>query len=247
MFLFYLPDVVLIAAAVIPAIALLVYVYRQDRIEKEPLPLLGALLLYGIAATALAKVLERVGVFVVDPLTRNNPVLNDVLLYFFVVGFAEECTKYFLLKRRTWGIPEFNCRFDGVVYAVAVSLGFALFENIGYVFLYGLGTAAIRAVTAVRATPASACSWAAGTARPTRCTGRGTSRLPASSSCSRPCCRRCCTARMIFWRSPAGTTPPGCSSASSPCCSSSRSCWCAGSPSATATSDGRTVCCTMKR
>ena len=154
MFLFYLPDVVLIAAAVIPAIALLVYVYRQDRIEKEPLPLLGALLLYGIAATAIAKVLERVGVFVVDPLTRNNPVLNDVLLYFFVVGFAEECTKYFLLKRRTWGIPEFNCRFDGVVYAVAVSLGFALFENIGYVFLYGLGTAAIRAVTAV---PGHAC------------------------------------------------------------------------------------------
>ena len=154
MFLFYLPDVVLIAAAVIPAIALLVYVYRQDRIEKEPLPLLGALLLYGIAATAIAKVLERVGVFVVDPLTRNNPVLNDVLLYFFVVGFAEECTKYFLLKRRTWGIPEFNCRFDGVVYAVAVSLGFALFENIGYVFMSGLGAAAIRAVTAV---PGHAC------------------------------------------------------------------------------------------
>ena len=154
MFLFYLPDMVLIAAAVIPAVALLVYVYRQEHLDKEPLPLLGALVFYGIAATAIAKILERAGVFLADLIAPEGSVLNDVLLYFVVVGLAEEGAKYFLMKRRTWGIPEFNCRFDGVVYAVAVSLGFALFENIGYVFMSGLGAAAIRAVTAV---PGHAC------------------------------------------------------------------------------------------
>ena len=42
----------------------------------------------------------------------------------------------------------------GVVYAVFVSLGFALWENLGYVAMYGLSTALVRAVTAV---PGHAC------------------------------------------------------------------------------------------
>ena len=41
-----------------------------------------------------------------------------------------------------------------MVYAVFVSLGFALWENIGYVAIYGFSTALVRAVTAV---PGHAC------------------------------------------------------------------------------------------
>jgi len=59
--------------------------------------------------------------------------------------------KLFFLKRRTWNDPNFNYRFDGVVYAVFVSLGFAAYENILYVFNYGLSTALLRAVSAVPA------------------------------------------------------------------------------------------------
>ena len=36
-----------------------------------------------------------------------------------------------------------------MVYAVFVSLGFALWENIGYVMMYGLGAAVARALTAM--------------------------------------------------------------------------------------------------
>ena len=151
---YYSPSAVLMAAAIVPALALMVYVYRQDRVDREPLHLRGLLILYGIVSTVIAKVLERVGLFIVQRVAEEKTVLYDVLLYFVVVGFAEEGSKYFLLCRRTWGLGEFNCRFDGVVYAVAVSLGFALWENIGYVFMYGLGTALLRAVTAV---PGHAC------------------------------------------------------------------------------------------
>ena len=41
-----------------------------------------------------------------------------------------------------------------MVYGVSVSLGFALWENLGYVAMYGFGTALVRAVTAV---PGHAC------------------------------------------------------------------------------------------
>ncbi|MBR1560972.1 MAG: PrsW family intramembrane metalloprotease [Clostridia bacterium] len=154
MFTLYMPSTILIAAAVIPAIALLVQVYRADRVEPEPPALLMRLVLYGIIATSIAKLLERVGLFILNGMFRYETVLYDVLLYFGVVGFAEEGAKYVLLKRATWRTPDFNCRFDGVVYAAFVSLGFALWENIGYVLMNGLGTALLRAVTAI---PGHAC------------------------------------------------------------------------------------------
>lgn len=80
--------------------------------------------------------------------------LYDILLYFGVVAFSEEGAKYFMLRRRSWQHPEFNCQYDGVVYAVFVSLGFALWENISYVLHYGFQTAVVRALTAI---PGHAC------------------------------------------------------------------------------------------
>ncbi|MBR5099222.1 MAG: hypothetical protein IK091_08375, partial [Spirochaetales bacterium] len=50
----------LIAAAVLPAIILLVKVYKSDRLEKEPLYLVGRLVLGGIIATFFALISERV-------------------------------------------------------------------------------------------------------------------------------------------------------------------------------------------
>ena len=147
-------DPILIAAAVIPAVILLVRVERLDRLEKESTGLLLSLVVFGVVSTSVAALGERIGMAVLNRLFAQESVLCDVLLYFGVVAFSEEGAKYVLLKRRTWRSPEFNCQFDGVVYGVFVALGFALWENIGYVAMYGLSTALIRAVTAV---PGHAC------------------------------------------------------------------------------------------
>lgn len=153
MFLFY-TNPILIAAAVLPAIFLLVHVYRADKLEKEPAPLLISLALYGIAATFIALVLERAGSFLLGLWFEEGSVAYNAIMYFGIVAFSEEGAKYFLLRRRTWHSAAFNCQFDGVVYAVFVALGFALWENISYVLMYGLSTALVRAVTAV---PGHAC------------------------------------------------------------------------------------------
>ena len=153
MFLFY-TNPILIAAAVLPAIFLLVHVYRADKLEKEPAPLLISLVLYGIAATFIALVLERAGSFLLGLWFEEGSVAYNAIMYFGIVAFSEEGAKYFLLRRRTWHSAAFNCQFDGVVYATFVSLGFALWENIGYVIRYGFSTAVVRAVTAI---PGHAC------------------------------------------------------------------------------------------
>ena len=154
MFLFYLPDAILISAAVIPAIALLVMVYRADRVERENPALLIRLVMMGVVSTSIAKFAEYAGEGLLNALFGRETLLYDVLLFFGVVAFAEEGAKYALLKKTTWGRLDFDCRFDGVVYATFVSLGFALWENIGYVMTHGLGTALLRALTAV---PGHAC------------------------------------------------------------------------------------------
>ena len=153
MFLFYV-NPILIAAAVIPAIVLLRFVYKEDRLDKESPGLLLSLVLFGIIATFAALVSEQIGEAVLALIVPENTTAYNAILYFVVVALSEEGFKYLLLKKRTWWSSEFNCQFDGVVYAVFVSLGFALWENISYVLMYGLGTAAVRAVTAV---PGHAC------------------------------------------------------------------------------------------
>ncbi len=146
---------ILMAAAVLPAAVLLIRVYRADRLEREPTGFLLGLLLWGILATTPAVLGERVGSYLLSALFgEREGLLPHILLYFVVVGGSEEGAKYLLLKWRTWKSPHFNCRFDGVVYAVFVSLGFALWENVGYVAIYGFQTALLRAVTAV---PGHAC------------------------------------------------------------------------------------------
>ena len=153
MFLFYV-NPILIAAAVIPAIVLLRFVYKEDRLDKESPGLLLSLMVFGILATFAAIVTEQIGEAILGVLLPRNSTAYNVLLYFVVVALSEEGFKYLLLRKRTWWSGEFNCQFDGVVYAVFVSLGFALWENISYVLMYGLGTALVRAITAV---PGHAC------------------------------------------------------------------------------------------
>jgi RsiW-degrading membrane proteinase PrsW (M82 family) len=146
-------NVILIVAAVVPAFFLMIRAYRSDRLEKEPPSLLWSLALAGVFSALIALVVERILGRILDAAVPQG-TLYDVLLYFGVVAFGEEGAKYFMLRRRTWRSPEFNCQYDGVVYAVFVSLGFALWENISYVMHYGFSTALVRAVTAI---PGHAC------------------------------------------------------------------------------------------
>lgn len=153
MFYFLLPslmtyDFILLAAAVIPAIILMVKVYRSDRLERESPYMLWSLVRAGIFSSLIAMVAERILSALLGATVSDNG-MYQILLYFIVVAFSEEGAKYFMLRRNSWYSREFNCQYDGVVYAVFVSLGFALWENISYVMHYGFSTAIIRALTAI--------------------------------------------------------------------------------------------------
>ena len=139
----------LLISAVAPAIALMIYIYKKDKLEKEPRRLLVSLVILGIVSTFIAMLTETLGENILNGMAVKNELYYRFLMYFCVVAVSEEGVKYLFLRIRTWNNPAFNCRFDGVVYAVFVSLGFALFENIMYVFNYGFATALVRAVFSI--------------------------------------------------------------------------------------------------
>ena len=113
-----------ILAAILPAVFLLRYVYKQDTIEKEPPRLLWSLILCGVLSALASIVLEWIGNWILDnTLTKKSPYYILVLA-FLVVAAVEEGCKLFFLKRRTWNDWNFSHLYDGVVYSVFVSLGF---------------------------------------------------------------------------------------------------------------------------
>ena len=147
-------NFILILAAIIPAVFLMVKVYKSDRLEKESPHMLWTLVKAGILSALLALVEERICSYILNSFLDASSIAYNIILYFVIVAGAEESSKYVFLRRNTWRSSEFNCQFDGVVYATFVSLGFALWENISYVLSYGFATAVVRALTAI---PGHAC------------------------------------------------------------------------------------------
>ena len=118
--------------SILPSIILLVVVWKGDRYEKEPHGLLIKLFLLGSLTTISAFIIEFLFENVILSFMNQQGILFALIDNFLVVAVAEEAGKYFVLKKVTWKHPAFNFTFDAVVYAVAVSLGFATLENILY-------------------------------------------------------------------------------------------------------------------
>ena len=141
--------IILLAAAVLPAAFLLYRVYQMDAIEKEPWSILRKLLLWGALSGIPAALVESLLTGVVQNLLEEGTLLYNFVFGFIVAALVEESFKFFFLYKFTFKNPAFNYRFDGVVYAVFVSMGFAILENVLYVFQGGLGVALSRALLAL--------------------------------------------------------------------------------------------------
>ncbi|MCK4919969.1 MAG: PrsW family intramembrane metalloprotease [Bacteroidales bacterium] len=138
----------LILFALAPVLIILVYVYFRDKYEKEPVGLLLKALLAGAIIVIPVIFLEKFMGFL-NPFEANP--FNGFWNAFAVAGFCEELFKFIALYILIWRNPNFNEKFDGIVYAVFISLGFAGIENILYVSEGGVGVALTRAWSAVPA------------------------------------------------------------------------------------------------
>lgn len=138
----------LLILAIAPVAIILAYIYYRDKYEKEPIWLMGLCVLGGAVSVVPIIVLEMI---LSMPLANIQGYAHAGWNAFVVAAFSEEIFKFLTVMLISWRSRHFNEKMDGIVYAVSVSMGFALIENIQYVFSTGIGTAYMRAITAVPA------------------------------------------------------------------------------------------------
>ncbi|MCD4793873.1 MAG: PrsW family intramembrane metalloprotease [Bacteroidales bacterium] len=143
----------ILAVSLAPIVLILLYLYKRDKYEKEPKKLLAKVLIFGA--------LTVIPIFFIETWLSGywenkfnfpaNKLLTAAYDSFIVAAFTEELFKYLVFIIFIWSNKNFNEKFDGIIYATFISLGFAAVENIIYVFNSGIGTGLIRAFTAVPA------------------------------------------------------------------------------------------------
>lgn len=151
---------ILLFLAIIPVVVICTFIYRKDK-NKEPGFLLVTLFLMGIASCFLVLLLTKILTLIfpfMDGQTNRN--IFETMAYAFIgVALVEEFCKWIMVYIRGYINKAFDEVYDGIVYSVYVSLGFAFLENIMYVLSQkstqlGMSVAINRAFLAV---PGHAC------------------------------------------------------------------------------------------
>jgi len=141
--LYYL---LLFGIAILPVILLMIFIYRKDKYQKEPIKSLLKAFIGGMIAIPL----DILIVSGIDAILGGTAITETVFFSAFLeAGIPEELSKFLIFMIFIWNDKNFDEYFDGIVYATFIGLGFACVENIMYVFEYGFGTGVVRALLSV--------------------------------------------------------------------------------------------------
>lgn len=143
-------TLILLAAALLPAIFLWYYIWKQDP-QPEPTNWLVKAILYGVGIIIPVFLTESIIQLCLFCEGGPTSLFGTTIEAFVVAALPEEGFKLLVLWLILRKNPYFDEHFDGIIYAVCVGLGFATIENIGFVFQEenGFSVAVARALFAV--------------------------------------------------------------------------------------------------
>lgn len=126
-------NIIVLIAALLPAVVMVWLIYKKDKLQPEPISQLLKGVMWGVISVLLSFIIstplnlmygEGVGIGLVD----------SAFTAFCLAAIPEELAKfaclYFFLRKNKY----FDEHIDGIVYAVCIGMGFAGFENVGYLF-----------------------------------------------------------------------------------------------------------------
>ena len=121
----------LLAAALLPAIFLWIYIWKKDS-QPEPTKWLVKASLLGIGIFIPLVFIEQILQLFLFGYEEPTTLFGTTIKAFFVAALPEEVFKLLALWLILRKNPYFDEHFDGIVYAVCVGLGFAAIENVFY-------------------------------------------------------------------------------------------------------------------
>ena len=133
-------------ASIAPGVLIMYLIYRHD-LEKEPIKMLVKSFFGGILSAFLSLCFSIPLAMIFNP----GGVESATFSAFMGAAIPEEFAKWIIFYWIVRTSKHFDQYYDGILYAIFISMGFALLENIFYVFDGGLDVALIRAVLSVPA------------------------------------------------------------------------------------------------
>ena len=125
-------NTTLLITALLPVVILLLYIYRKDKMQPEPVGQIVKAFLLGLLTVPLSFFVsvpsEMIGLYSDNVFS----VMDAFRISFFGAAIPEEAAKLFILWLVLRKNKYFDEKMDGIVYAVCVSMGFAALENITY-------------------------------------------------------------------------------------------------------------------
>ena len=134
----------LLIASIAPAVIIMYIIYRHDTV-KEPLSMLVKAFFGGVLSIAITLIIT----YPIAHIELNSGAMKSFFDAFFKAGIPEELSKWLIFYWLIRKAKDFDQYYDGILYAIFISMGFALFENIMYVFEHGMGTAIVRSIISV--------------------------------------------------------------------------------------------------
>lgn len=137
----------LLALAMVPPVALMYFIYWMDRHEPESLRNVIKAMGVGALSTIPAIIIQLS--FQGIPIFNLGGLAGGFFDAFLLVAPSEELSKFLFIYLFIKNKPFYDEINDGIVYYGAGALGFALLENVFYVFDYGFSTGLLRAFTSI--------------------------------------------------------------------------------------------------
>ena len=128
----------MIGAAIAPGIAIMSYFYLRDSLEPEPISMVIRSFIFGMLLVIPIMVLQYI---MQNEWNWRSGIVAEIIQS----AVVEEFFKWMVIFFTVYKHVEFDEPYDGIVYAVAVSLGFATLENLFYLIINGMNIAFWRA------------------------------------------------------------------------------------------------------
>jgi RsiW-degrading membrane proteinase PrsW (M82 family) len=141
-------PVLLLAVAIAPGLFWLWYFLKRDHLRPEPRFLIRRIFFLGMGAGLTAAIIEWI-ILGHPALALDGGSTGSIITAASLIGLIEEGMKFLAVYLGVYRRTEFNEVLDGIVYAVAASMGFATLENVAYVLQGGIGVGLLRAVLSV--------------------------------------------------------------------------------------------------
>lgn len=141
-------NFLLFILAVIPPVTLCLVIKKLDKGVKHSARLLLILFFAGFACSLPAIALNTFNEIFLCFIYNSASYAFFATIFFFV-AIHEEGLKMLVFWFFTKDNVDFERMYDGIIYSVFASLGFATIENITYVFNFGIETGLARAVLSV--------------------------------------------------------------------------------------------------